>query len=347
MTKRPGSLLMQMAAALVVAVAAAGCGSGGARVDGTPRVAPPPGAEAISFLGDTLYPPVIPEETRRRYERQLADAREVYERTPDDADATIWLGRRVAYLGRYREAIGIFTQGLADHPGDARFLRHRGHRYITVRRLDDAIADLTAAARMEAGKIDAVEPDGQPNARNIPTSTLQSNIWYHLGLAHYLRGDLEDALRAYRECLNVSRNDDMKVATLHWLYMTLRRLGRPDEAAAALAGVRREMDVIENQSYHRLLLLYRNELPVDSLLPPAAPPGSGEAGGAARSPSDASAAYGVGNWHLYNGRRDEAVRVFRRLVAARAQWPSFGYAAAEADLRRLGAGAGAAAAAGP
>ena len=44
---------------------------------------------------------------------------------------------------------------------------------------------------VEVGKI---EPDGQPNARNIPTSTLNSNIYYHLGLAQYLKGEFEAAL---------------------------------------------------------------------------------------------------------------------------------------------------------
>lgn len=322
---------------LAIAGAAACASGGGGGVPGTPSVEPPPGAEAISFLGDTLYPPPIPEETRRVYEQRLAEAREVYERKPDDADAAVWLGRRVAYLGRYREAIRIFTQGLADHPDDARFLRHRGHRYITLRRLDDAIDDLERAARLEQGLIDRVEPDGLPNARNVPTSTLQTNIWYHLGLAYYLSGNFSAARRAYRECLTRSRTDDMQVATAHWLYMTLRRMGRDDEAAAVLAPIRRDMDVIENQSYHRLLLLYRGELPEDSLLPPA------EAGRVPPAIRDPALGYGVGNWHLYNGRRDEAVRVFRRLVAARGQWPSFGYAAAEAELKRLGAGAAAAA----
>ena len=44
---------------------------------------------------------------------------------------------------------------------------------------------------------------------------------------------------------------------------------------------------------------------------------------------------GVGNWHLYNGRRDEAVSAFRQVLTSD-QWPAFGYIAAEADLKRLG-----------
>ncbi len=314
--------------ALCILIVLLGCTAGGRARDGARQLLPA-GAEAISLLGDTLYPPPLPAEARRRYEHNLQEARAAWEKNPDDADAIIWLGRRTAYLGRYREAIEIFTSGIAKHPRDARFLRHRGHRFITVRRLDRAIADLEAAARLVRGRADEVEPDGLPNARNIPTSTLQSNIWYHLGLAYYLSGEFERARRAYVEGLKVSTNPDMLVATTHWLYMTLRRLGRMNEAADALASIRRDMDLIENDSYHRLLLVYKGERSADSLLASAF--GSGEALDAP------TVGYGIGNWHLYNGRRREAEAIFRR-VLARSEWPAFGFIAAEADLRRLARG---------
>jgi len=235
------------------------------------------------------------------------------------------VGRRTAYLGRYREAIDVFTRAIAEHPDDARLYRHRGHRYITVRELDRAIADFETAVKLTAGKPDEVEPDGLPNARNVPTSTLQSNIWYHLALAHYLKGDFERALPAYREAMAVSTNPDMEVATAHWLYMTLRRLGRAEESAAVLAPIRPDMDIIENGSYHRLLLLYKGLLPPDSLL--AQQPGVDAA------LDDATVGYGLGNWHLYNGRPAEAEALFRRVLAG-GQWGAFGYIAAEAEVSR-------------
>ena len=55
---------------------------------------------------------------------------------------------------------------------------------------------------------------------------------------------------------------------------------------------------------------------------------------AAREAGDAAFAttgYGVGNWHLYGGRREPAFEIFRGIVATDA-WPSFGYIAAEAEL---------------
>jgi tetratricopeptide (TPR) repeat protein len=279
--------------------------------------------EAVSLLGQPLTRPVLPEATRIRYEEALAEARTRHYADPGDVDGIIWLGRRTAYLGRFRDAIEIYTRGIQRHPNDARLYRHRGHRYITIRQFDRAIDDFERAAALIAGRPDEIEPDGLPNARNIPTSTLQSNIWYHLGLAHYLKGDFERALGAYRECLAVSKNPDMLVATSHWLYMTLRRLGRTAEAAEILTPIRADLDVIENGAYHRLLLMYKGEVPVDSLLPAVS--------GAALD--DVTTAYGVGNWYLYNGDTARAEEIFRRIVAT-GNWAPFGAIAAEAELAR-------------
>ena len=157
-----------------------------------------------------------------------------------------------------------------------------------------------------------------PNARNIPTSTLQSNIWYHLGLAHYLRGDFENALAAFRDCLSVSKNPDGVVSASHWLYMIHRRMGNTDEAEKVLEPISTDMDVIENQAYHKLLLMYRGEIAPEELI--------GEA--------DAAIQYGVGNWYLYNGQPELARLVFQRIVAER-DAAAFGTIAAEAELKRV------------
>lgn len=292
-----------------------------------PLPQPPEAAEAVSLFGEPLFPPALSPEERRDREASLAAARAELDEYPGRADAMIWLGRRTAYLGRYREAIEIFTKGIEAHPGDPRFYRHRGHRYITVRRFDLAIADLETARRLTEGLADEVEPDGLPNARNIPRSTVHSNVWYHLGLAYYLTGDLDNARRSYRECLRFSKNPDMLCATTHWLYVTLRRAGHEEEARQAIAPIREDMDVIENQDYHRLLLMYQGRIPPEALLEDA-----GRDEGSVRL---ATLGYGVGSWLLGEGRYQEAVRLYRKILAV-GQWPAFGYAAAEADLRRLG-----------
>ncbi|MDP9177069.1 MAG: tetratricopeptide repeat protein [Gemmatimonadota bacterium] len=293
--------------------------------DPTGQAPSPVRVEAISLLGDTLRTFPLSAEAVTRYERQLADARSAYERTPANADSIIWLGRRLAYLGRMREAIDVYTRGLSIHPQNPWLYRHRGHRYITVREFDRAIADLERATSLVAGKPDEVEPDGQPNALNQPIGTLHSNIDYHLALAHYLKGELERALPIYKRELDNARNDDRRVSIAYWYYLSLRRLGRSDAAAAVLTPISRGMTVIENDTYLRLSLLYKGELPVDSVLVGA--------GGGVMSVTYATAAYGIGMWHLLNGRNAEADQIFRRIVAS-GQWGAFGYIAAEAELAR-------------
>ena len=206
-----------------------------------------------------------------------------------------------------------------------RLYRHRGHRYLTVRRLDEAASDFEQAARLVEGLLDEVEPDGLPNAQNIPTSTLQSNIWYHLGLVRYLQGNFDAALAAYRECLAVSKNPDMLSATTYWLYLTLRRLGQDEEAAAILQPITADLELIENEDYYRLLRLFQGDGDVEMLL--------SEAFSAEDGVASATLAYGQGSWLQLNGESERAFDVFRRVVESES-WAAFGYIAAEAELAR-------------
>ncbi len=284
----------------------------------------PEGAQTFSLFGDPLYPPEPSPEVEAQQAEELAEARATYDENPDDADAIIWLGRRIAYTGLYREAVEVYTEGIEKHPADARMYRHRGHRWISLRDFDRAIDDLSYGAELVAGAEDEVEPDGQPNDRGIPTSTLQGNIHYHLALAHYLKGDFAAALPSYEAYLAVTTNPDQLVAISHWWYMALRRLGRDEEAAAVLEPINAELDVIENHPYHQLLLMYKGEIAPEDLWDP-------EEG----DPAGVAAAYGVATWHLYNGQEDQAYDMYRRILEG-AGWAGFGFIAAEAEVARLG-----------
>jgi len=284
----------------------------------------PSDAQAISFLGDTLHPVVLTDAQREVYLARYAEAEDVVAADPEDADALVWMGRRTAYLGQFREAIDIYSHAMTLHPEDARLYRHRGHRYITVRELDNAIADFRRAAELTAGTPDEIEPDGLPNAAGIPTSTLQSNIWYHLGLALYLKGDFEGALDAYRSCLSVSAHPDSVVATTYWLYMTLRRLGRDAEAAEVLEGIQADAGIVESGGYLDLLLLYKGERTVEDLM-----------GGDEVTLASTTTSYGVGMYYLLSGMPDQAYATFEQTRAGIAtQWGAFGFVAAEAELAR-------------
>ena len=123
--------------------------------------------------------------------------------------------------------------------------------------------------------------------------------------------------------MDVSKNPDGVVSTSHWLYMTLRRLGRPAEAEEVLAPISVDMDVIENTAYHKLLLMYRGEIAVDEM-----------EGENPATVDGATILYGVGNWRLYSGQPERAGPIFRRIVDG-PQWAAFAYIAAESDLAGL------------
>jgi tetratricopeptide (TPR) repeat protein len=271
-----------------------------------------------------LYRMELPAAERARLEANLQAAEADLAKNPMSADAIIWVGRRQAYLWQYRNAIATFTKGIDSFPSEPRFYRHRGHRYITVRNFPAAVADFERAVLLIAGKQDEIEPDGAPNPKGIPRSTLHFNIWYHLGLAYYLSGDFANAHRAYEQCMKVSTNDDAITATSDWLWMTLMRQGQKAAAAKVLERITPTMEILENQSYHRRLLMYKGLEKPEALLDTTN----------ADDLTIATQGYGVGNYYRVMGDAAKAKEIFEKVVAGR-QWAAFGYIAAEVDLAKM------------
>ena len=69
--------------------------------------------------------PQLSAETRREFETKLNEARELFDKE-SLPDRVIWLGRRTAYLGRYKDAIAIFSEGIKQIPADAKLIPGHG-----------------------------------------------------------------------------------------------------------------------------------------------------------------------------------------------------------------------------
>lgn len=288
-----------------------------------PAIAQTAKPEATSLAGAPLFVPAnIP--NKQKLEADLAQAEKALATNPKDAEAIIWVGRRLGYLWRFNDAIAMFTKGIELHPNNPRFYRHRGHRYITIRQFARAQADFEKAAQLIKGQPDEIEPDGAPNPAGKPRSTLQFNIWYHLGLAYYLQGNYEKAYDAYVECMKVSTNDDAVTATSDWMWMTLMRLNRKADAGKVLERITPTMDILENGSYHRRLLMYKGLEKPETLLDTAK----------ADDTTIATQGYGVGNYYYVTGNTAKAREVFQKVTSG-GGWNAFGYIAAEVDLRRI------------
>jgi len=274
---------------------------------------------------DKQYPaPSISDSLKKIFEANLLAAEKKYKADSLNDEHIIWYGRRLAYLGNYIEAINIYTKGIALHPNNARFYRHRAHRYITLRCYDNAIADLKKAVDLIKDQIDEIEADGIPNEKNFPTSTLHTNIYYHLGLAYYLKGDNRQALLAWEKCLDIADNDDMKVATLNWLNITLRKMGRQKDAEQHLKEVANDMEIIENHDYYDILVMYKTG--DDSKL--------AEKTQNQQTLSNATLGFALGTYYQLKGDKDKAKELFEKVIAGN-QWSSFGYIAAEVELTKM------------
>jgi tetratricopeptide (TPR) repeat protein len=282
--------------------------------------------ETVSLLGKKLLPVTLTGKTKRSRERSLKKALDNYTENPDSLEYIIWYGRRLSYAYQYKRAIEVYTKGLEKHSDSYKLYRHRGHRYLTLRKFNKAIEDLEKAVFFSRNAPIEMEKDGLPNRRNIPRNSVQFNIWYHLGLAYYLTGNYDKSVSAYKKCLMIANNDDMLVSASDWLYMTYRKTGNSVAAEALLEPIKRRMNIVENYSYHRRLLMYKgmnqpsqlfnidniNTVSIDQL----------------------TLGYGVGNWYYYNGKTEKAVTIFNKLLES-PYWPSFGYMAAEVELANI------------
>ena len=270
--------------------------------------------ETVTLLGDTLMSPEIKE---GKSLDQFKSAQNNYYRDQENPEVLIWYGRRVAYLGYFKEAIKIYTLGIEKFPYDARFYRHRGHRYISTRQYDNAINDFKKALELIDGKEDQIEPDGLPNSKNIPLSTLHGNIWYHLGLAYYLKNDMNNAAKSFSDRSVTHKFDDNIVSSAHWLYMIYRRQNKIEQSNSIVENISKDMDIIENMSYHQTSLFHKglikeSEMDIDEV-----------------------ALYSIANWYIYEKNDSLKAKDYYKELLDNGNPFSFAYIAAESDWKRL------------
>jgi tetratricopeptide (TPR) repeat protein len=231
----------------------------------------------------------------------IARARQALAAEPRSVERIIQLGVAQSGARQFREAIATFTRGLAIAPHDAMLYRWRGHRYLSVREYDRAMADLLRGARHDSTNY---------------------GIDYHLGVLRYLRGDFVGAAAAFARAQPRAPDAGELAGSTDWLWMSLQRAGRGAEAQAMLA--RRPDSLATTAAYAQRLRLYRGEIGPEQVLTPVD----------TTDVAVATLSYGVGNWYLLRGDTTAARAWFRRSIAS-GGWPAFGFMASEAELRRL------------
>lgn len=230
-----------------------------------------------------------------RAERSLAE-------DPRSVQRFIQLGVAQAGARQMREAVQTFTRALAVAPNDPMLYRWRGHRNLSVRNFDQAMADLTRGYGMDSTNY---------------------GILYHLGVLRFVRGDFNAAADAFARAQPRAPDGGELAGATDWLWMSLMRAGRSTEAAAMLA--RRPDTLPASNAYVKRLRMYRGEIVPEALF---APSDTGDV-------DVATLAFGLGNWYLVKGDSARAQEQFRRSIAS-GGWPAFGFIASEAELARMG-----------
>lgn len=272
---------------------------------------------AKTLLGQPLKAPDWSPAVRDKLNGDLAIARAVFDVAPDREDSHIWLGRRLGYLGRYAEAIEVFTAGIARFPDSFKLHRFRGRHRARNRDFAGAIADYRDGLRKMQGHADSFEPDGLPNALGLTISTYRSNMHYYLGQTSFATGDYRQMIaeldRSAESSIAVAP-EDHRVARVFWKVIAHWKLHERAEAEALLASVPAELDLLENDNYHQAVKVLKGDI---------SPP-------VAETTGDSLSRFALGMRLDFDGRTDESTRVLSELVADNA----LGYWPAEAELVR-------------
>ena len=220
---------------------------------------------------------------------------------PRDVQRFIQLGVAQSGARQMREAVQTFTRALAVAPNDAMLYRWRGHRNLSVRNFDRAMADLT---------------------RGYGLDSTNYGILYHLGVLRFVRGDFNGAADAFKRAQPRAPDGGELAGSTDWLWMSLSRAGRSAEAEAMLA--RRPDSLPVTNAYARRLKLYRGEMGPDAVITPS---DTGDV-------DVATLSFGIGNWYLVKGDTVRARELFTRSTQS-GGWPAFGFIASEAELARM------------
>ena len=166
--------------------------------------------------------------------QKAADAAKVaYEANMTVARAT-WYARLLGYQGLPKDAIDVLTVALKKYPDAPKLLRHRAHRYFSIREFDKSIEDGLRAAKLYENK-----PLEREKLGPFPASpdVVQFYTYYHLGQAYFAKHDFDNAAKWFRRAGEIGEGTGGPpdvTASLYWEYLSLARGTRYAEAKQLL-----------------------------------------------------------------------------------------------------------------
>lgn len=273
--------------------------------------------EAISFSGKPLYAKQVEPLALAKSDSSINAIRNKEKLTEDDF---VEIGKHYVATNRYKLAISNYTEGLEKFPTSYKLLRNRGHRYITVRKLKEAIRDLEKAAEL----IPAVGEEMEYGLDGKPTATVRHQIFYHIGVYQFLKKDYIKASSAFEKALAAADNTKNAVGASDWLYNCYMRIGRKDKADELLKPITPDYVEDKDQAYFRRVLFYKNLIEADELIDITMPVEK-------MSIQDVTKLYGLANWYKYQGNSEKSKELYAIILKSDG-WPGFAYAAAEKEM---------------
>ncbi len=241
----------------------------------------------------------------------IADARKNLAADPKNPALLLKLAQAQFSVWENKEAAETLTRALVISPTNSDLLIERGHRELPLREFTKARTDLTRGAALAPKNMAA---------------------YYHLGLAHYFLGEFAESADAFHHAVETAPSTDERINATNWLYASLRRAGKKDEAAKALEAIPPDMTntAPHTRFYLNLVRFFQGRMSESDALPPEPPAGNKDQ--EVELPFD-TVAYGIGNWHLYNGDTTKAQEYFHRVLKGHV-WITWGFVGAETELLR-------------
>lgn len=276
--------------------------------------------QTTSLLGKPLYASVArTDQDEAALEKKVADAKAAWEADPEDVQKYMLYALAIDATHEYRQGIELYEQGIERWPEEPMLYCHLGHRLLNMREFDRGLEYLNKA-------------DGM-----LPDST---DVLYHKGLAYYMKGEFEQALAAFEHCNRVTsdegnvqptssvklvaRAEIIRMGNADWIYTTLSRLGRFDEAAAILDTVNPDLETSGNMIFYMTrVLFYQGVLSEEEVLARFAKLGRGAH----------SMGYGLGAHFLARGDKEKAKAYFEDVITG-TMWPAWAFIASEVELAR-------------
>jgi len=237
-------------------------------------------------------------------------------------DDFIEIGKELVATARYKEAVENFTVGLKQYPNSFKLLRLRGHRYLTLRKLDAVVKDLLKAKDLIKSHPDSWETD----AEGKRTDTYQHQIEYHLGVYYFLKEEYQKAVKAFEKSLKEAHVANEIVGTTDWLYNSYQRNGQKKEAQELLTSITPDFSADHEQAYFRRIMLYKGVIKPNELVDETVSPEK-------LNIQDVTKLYGLANWYSFQGNREKAKELYGKIIQSNS-WPAFAYLASEVELLR-------------